>query len=299
MLKDTIQEDLKNAMIAKDEHLLSTIRMLKSALQYFEIQKGGAGYTGTDEDVIEVVGREIKKTRPCLVISPDGPRIEISGTAQLNAVARDIDGNVLPGRTFTWTSADAQRVMVSSTGLATWRAPGRTTVIARTGSASSSVTISTAGDFAVVGVHFTQGVQDESGTMPLVADGGPAAVLVVLSTQVRVTADMRVALRLLNAGGTLVHSDTEWVSAAIDAVPTVAQPAVRFLLPAAHIQSRLQWQIVRDPAGETPDDDAATDVYPRSGPAVLVVLVRVGPGTAATVMARQTLAVNPSPKMSP
>jgi len=235
------------------------------------VAPGAATITATIESVSGSAAVTVQVRAASLVISPDGPRIEISSTAQLNAVARDIDGNVLPGRTFTWTSADAQRVTVSSTGLATWRAPGRTTVIARTGSASSSVTISTAGDFAVVGVHFTQGVQDESGTMPLVADGGPAAVLVVLSTQVRVIADMRVALRLLNAGGTLVHSDTEWVSAAIDAVPTVAQPAVRFLLPAAHIQSGLQWQVVRDPAGETPDDDATTDVYPRSGPAVLVV----------------------------
>ena len=34
MLKDKIQEDLKAAMLAKEELKLSTIRMLKSAIQY-------------------------------------------------------------------------------------------------------------------------------------------------------------------------------------------------------------------------------------------------------------------------
>lgn len=63
MLKQKVQEDLKNAMIAKDETKLSAIRMLKSALQYYEIQKGGAGYEATDEDVVEVVEKEIKKRR--------------------------------------------------------------------------------------------------------------------------------------------------------------------------------------------------------------------------------------------
>ncbi len=78
MLKDTIQNDLKNAMFAKDEQKLSTIRMLKSALQYFEIQKGGAGYTATDEDVIEVVGREIKKRKESIELYEKGGRQELA-----------------------------------------------------------------------------------------------------------------------------------------------------------------------------------------------------------------------------
>lgn len=78
MLKDTIQNDLKNAMLAKDESKLSTIRMLKSALQYFEIQKGGAGYTATDEDVVEVVGREIKKRKESIELYEKGNRQELA-----------------------------------------------------------------------------------------------------------------------------------------------------------------------------------------------------------------------------
>lgn len=78
MLKDKIQEDLKQAMLSKDEARLSTIRMLKSALQYFEIQKGGAGYSATDEDVIEVVGREIKKRKESIELYEKGNRPELA-----------------------------------------------------------------------------------------------------------------------------------------------------------------------------------------------------------------------------
>lgn len=78
MLKQKIQEDLKNAMLAKEAEKLSTIRMLKSALQYFEIQKGGAGYEATDEDVVEVVGREIKKRRESIEMFEKGNRQELA-----------------------------------------------------------------------------------------------------------------------------------------------------------------------------------------------------------------------------
>lgn len=77
-LKDKIQEDIKSAMIEKNEERLSTIRMLKSALQYHEIQKGGAGYIATDEDVIEVVGREIKKRKESIEFYEKGGRQELA-----------------------------------------------------------------------------------------------------------------------------------------------------------------------------------------------------------------------------
>ena len=76
MLKQQIQEDLKNAMFAKDENKLSTIRMLKSAIQYYEIQKGGAGYEATDEDVIDVIGKEVKKRKESIELYEKGGRTE-------------------------------------------------------------------------------------------------------------------------------------------------------------------------------------------------------------------------------
>ena len=78
MLKDKIQEDLKQAMLAKDEERLSVIRMLKSAIQYYEIQKGGAGYEATDEDVIDVIGREIKKRKESIEMYRNAGRNELA-----------------------------------------------------------------------------------------------------------------------------------------------------------------------------------------------------------------------------
>ena len=76
MLKQQIQDDLKKAMFAKDENKLSTIRMLKSAIQYYEIQKGGAGYEATDEDVIDVIGKEVKKRKESTELYEKGGRME-------------------------------------------------------------------------------------------------------------------------------------------------------------------------------------------------------------------------------
>lgn len=74
MLKQKIQNDMKAAMLTKDEARLSAIRMLKSALQYFEIAKGGAGYEATDEDVLDVIGKEVKKRRESIEMYEKGGR---------------------------------------------------------------------------------------------------------------------------------------------------------------------------------------------------------------------------------
>ncbi|HSW96477.1 MAG TPA: GatB/YqeY domain-containing protein, partial [Candidatus Saccharimonadales bacterium] len=39
------------------------IRLILSALKYYEIQKGGAGYEATDEDVIAVIQKEVKQRK--------------------------------------------------------------------------------------------------------------------------------------------------------------------------------------------------------------------------------------------
>jgi uncharacterized protein YqeY len=56
-----IEESLKQAMRNKEVEKLSLLRLLKSAVKYAAIEKGGADYAPTDEDVIAVVRKEIKK----------------------------------------------------------------------------------------------------------------------------------------------------------------------------------------------------------------------------------------------
>ena len=56
-----IDADLKKAMLAREADKLSVLRMLKSAVKYAAIEKGGADAVPTDADVIAVVRREAKK----------------------------------------------------------------------------------------------------------------------------------------------------------------------------------------------------------------------------------------------
>lgn len=63
MTKKQLQEQLKQAMLARDEHKTSVLRMLISAIGYYEIQKGGAGYEATDEDVMTVIQKEAKQRK--------------------------------------------------------------------------------------------------------------------------------------------------------------------------------------------------------------------------------------------
>lgn len=60
MLKQKLKDELKQSMLARDAVRTSVLRMVISAIGYYEIQKGGAGYTATDEDVLSVIQKEVK-----------------------------------------------------------------------------------------------------------------------------------------------------------------------------------------------------------------------------------------------
>lgn len=63
MLKRQLKDQLKEAMLAKDELKTSVIRFVLSGITYYEIQKGGAGYEATDEDVLTVINKEVKQRK--------------------------------------------------------------------------------------------------------------------------------------------------------------------------------------------------------------------------------------------
>ncbi len=58
-MNDTIRQDLKTAMLAKDETAVMTLRMLLSEIKYLEVAKGEL----TDSDYISVIQKELKKRR--------------------------------------------------------------------------------------------------------------------------------------------------------------------------------------------------------------------------------------------
>lgn len=63
MTKQELKDELKKSMLARDSQKTSALRMVISALGYYEIQKGGAGYEATEEDVLAVLQKEAKQHR--------------------------------------------------------------------------------------------------------------------------------------------------------------------------------------------------------------------------------------------
>ena len=69
MQKKDLQDELKASMLARDELKTSVLRMLLSAINYYEIQKGlprrvkagGAGDEANEEDVMSVIQKKVKQ----------------------------------------------------------------------------------------------------------------------------------------------------------------------------------------------------------------------------------------------
>lgn len=82
MDKQKLQEELKQSMLAKDELRTSVIRLLLSAINYYEIQKGGAGYTATDEDVLSVIQQQVKQRKDSIEQFKNAGRQELADKEQ-------------------------------------------------------------------------------------------------------------------------------------------------------------------------------------------------------------------------
>lgn len=61
MTKKDLREELKKSMLARNELKTSVLRMLLSAINYYETNKGGAGYEANNEDVLTVIQKEAKQ----------------------------------------------------------------------------------------------------------------------------------------------------------------------------------------------------------------------------------------------
>jgi uncharacterized protein YqeY len=71
-----IDDQIKEAMKAKDADKLSVLRMLKSAMKYAVIEKYGADGVTKDEDVLASVRKEIKKRQDSIEAFEKGGRPE-------------------------------------------------------------------------------------------------------------------------------------------------------------------------------------------------------------------------------
>jgi hypothetical protein len=209
-----------------------------------------------------------------VIVAPDSSLLIPGGSAQLAATVRDANGAPLTGRTIAWSSSDNSKVTVSQTGQVTAVAVGRVVVTAasegKSGSTVVVVTAALARDFSIIGAQFTQGVQDATGSIPMVLSGSAAVVNVLIQASPPSTTPMEVVLRLRNAQGTIVYSDTVVTRLPLIGSATYLSPTVQFLVPSARLTSGLTWQVVRDPRGVVPDTVQSNDVFPRAGTQSLV-----------------------------
>ncbi|MGD0650479.1 MAG: GatB/YqeY domain-containing protein [Verrucomicrobiia bacterium] len=75
MLTEKIESDFKDAMRAKDAARLSTLRMLKSAIQYYKIEKKQEKLT--DGDVTAVIKKQIKQRQDSIDGFEKGGRADL------------------------------------------------------------------------------------------------------------------------------------------------------------------------------------------------------------------------------
>lgn len=81
---DQLGAQIKAAMLARDADRLSTLRMLKSALGYLQIERKSEPLT--DTDFITMVQREIKKRQDSITQFEQGGRMELAAKEKQEAI---------------------------------------------------------------------------------------------------------------------------------------------------------------------------------------------------------------------
>ncbi len=81
MLKEKINNDIKEAMKAKDADRLSTLRMVMSVIKNAEIEKRAKDNTDlTDDEVIKIMRKESKKREESVATYTSAGRPELAAT---------------------------------------------------------------------------------------------------------------------------------------------------------------------------------------------------------------------------
>src|ERR1700722_7436448 len=78
MTKAQLKKEHKQSMLAKDADKTSTLRMVISALGYYEIEKGGAGYEASEEDIETILQKQAKQRRDSIEQFKAGNRPELA-----------------------------------------------------------------------------------------------------------------------------------------------------------------------------------------------------------------------------
>lgn len=82
MLKAKIEADLKTAMLSGDTAMVGTLKMLKSAILYKEVELGSRNQGLSDDQVIDVLSKEAKKRLEASQMYSDAGRENQSNAEQ-------------------------------------------------------------------------------------------------------------------------------------------------------------------------------------------------------------------------
>ncbi len=134
-LKDQLRTDLTTAMKARDDVTSSTLRMVLAAVSTAEVA-GKVARTLSDEEVLEVLGKEAKKRREAATAFADGGRPESAAKEEAEAAvigrylpealsAAEIEAIVAAAVESTGAAAEGMRAMGKVMGVVTPQVKGR------------------------------------------------------------------------------------------------------------------------------------------------------------------------------
>ena len=136
-LKEKINADLLSAMKAKEEVKLGALRMLKASIMKFEVS-GDKKVEATDENVLQIIGKEVKQRKDSIEAYKKGAREDLAAKEEaemkilqtyLPAQMSEEELKTLISRTISQTGAivkDFGKVMGTVMAQAKGKADGQT-----------------------------------------------------------------------------------------------------------------------------------------------------------------------------
>jgi uncharacterized protein YqeY len=122
MLRDDINNALKEAMKAKDERKVSTLRMVNSTFKNADIEARGSGKTLSDADLLPVLQKMIKQRQESKELYEKGGRPEL---AQQEAGEIAIISSYLPKQMSDAEMSAAIDAAIKETGAASMKDMGK------------------------------------------------------------------------------------------------------------------------------------------------------------------------------